>query len=614
METESVLHQQLPNAYRSLPLQPEAAQVIQHGQAHLAHHALPPQAGLDLTGLDDNDPVFHQDLRMQDPNSHAYQSPNPFERNHGHRPLHVQNAESPHTPQQHGNGGQFGILTTNPIQHNSIGRLQQEDDLFGAPEGVDQKSNSHHLSTRIVVDPPDLGEWRQKLFDVNEMITLSEEEFETYFPHVDNVYSHRSTQRYKRKPFVSHYWDCRLKGRPPGTPKSDDPNKKKRKRTARERDLCDVKIKITEYFPGAMLRAGFEPDDGPVQDPAQGNNFFAPGQPGSQQQQQFGMSLVNPTLPPNHPGATGQRYYTIQRVNGNGGNGKGDGVPGPHKHGLVESDRVKKNSVQRYLLKRDKEDKKTQKTYHKKASGNALATVRKHSKEHELKLFGSCFCPFVQRVWIAFEAKGLQYQYIEVDPYKKPQALLDVNPRGLVPGIRHGDWGCGESTVLMEYLEDLNAGPPFLPQGNPQLRATCRLWSDHINRNIIPAFYQVLQAQDFAKQTESTKKLQEEIQKIVEVSDQQGPFFLGPQLSYVDIQFAPWMIRLSRVMKHYRGWPDPTPGSRWGCWMEAVENNEHVKNTTSLDELYIDSYERYAQNRPNTSQLADAINGGYNLP
>lgn len=62
------------------------------------------------------------------------------------------------------------------------------------------------------------------------------------------------------------------------------------------------------------------------------------------------------------------------------------------------------------------------------------------------------YSPFVQRVWIALEAKGLQYQYIEVDPYKKPQALLDVNPRGLVPGIRHGEWGCGESTVLMEYV------------------------------------------------------------------------------------------------------------------------------------------------------------------
>jgi glutathione S-transferase len=158
---------------------------------------------------------------------------------------------------------------------------------------------------------------------------------------------------------VSHYWDCRLKGRPPGTPKSDDPNKKKRKRTARERDLCDVKIKITEYFPGAMLRPDFAPDGGD----AQSNNFFAPGQPGAQgmqHQQQFGMMPVGNGIAPNHPGATGQRFYTIQRVNGNGGNGKGDGVAGPHKHGLAESDRVKKNSIHRLLMKKDKEDKKTQ--------------------------------------------------------------------------------------------------------------------------------------------------------------------------------------------------------------------------------------------------------------
>lgn len=33
----------------------------------------------------------------------------------------------------------------------------------------------------------------------------------------------------------------------------------------------------------------------------------------------------------------------------------------------------------------------SQKTYHKKATGAALATSKKHSKEHELKLYGSCF-------------------------------------------------------------------------------------------------------------------------------------------------------------------------------------------------------------------------------
>lgn len=79
-----------------------------------------------------------------------------------------------------------------------------------------------------------------------------------------------------------------------------------------------------------------------------------------QQQQQFGMPMVQNGINSNHPGATGERFYTIQRVNGNGGNGKGDGVAGPHKHGLAESDRVKKNSVQRFMMKKDKEEKKTQ--------------------------------------------------------------------------------------------------------------------------------------------------------------------------------------------------------------------------------------------------------------
>lgn len=32
-----------------------------------------------------------------------------------------------------------------------------------------------------------------------------------------------------------------------------------------------------------------------------------------------------------------------------------------------------------------------QKTYHKRATGAALGTIKKHSKDHELKLFASCF-------------------------------------------------------------------------------------------------------------------------------------------------------------------------------------------------------------------------------
>lgn len=69
---------------------------------------------------------------------------------------------------------------------------------------------------------------------------------------------------------------------------------------------------------------------------------------------------------------------------------------------------------------------------------------------------------------------------------------------------------------------------------------------------------------------------------------------MGGQISFVDIQAAPWVIRLNRVLKPYRGWPNADEGSRWASWVNAIEANEQVQATTSTDELYLESYARYA--------------------
>jgi hypothetical protein len=172
--------------------------------------------------------------------------------------------------------------------------------------------------------------------------------FQVYFPHVDNVYSHRSTQDYRKKPFVSHYYDCRLKGRPAGTPKSSDPNKKKRKRVARERDLCDVKIKITEYLPGATR-----------EEIAQhlGQQPRSEGISAEELLQRVQGAIGQSWATPNAPVHATTRFYTIQRVNGTGANAK-VGDEGKHRHSLDDSDRIKKNSVIRSLQTQDREKRK----------------------------------------------------------------------------------------------------------------------------------------------------------------------------------------------------------------------------------------------------------------
>ncbi|KAK9418514.1 putative GST N-terminal domain-containing protein [Seiridium unicorne] len=569
---------------------------------HFSLPTLPSHGDLSLGVLDTANPsIFHQ----HPPHTHAVPelqhlsagSTLPILQAAPHQtpplsapPLIAVNAPAPpppphSAPPTHGAPGTrappFGVVTAAPLTPTTS-RLQQEEDFSnvsanGTPVAPESAENRPHgqLVNRIVVDPPNLEAWRNKLFNVDEMILLSNEEFETYFPHIDNVYSHRSTQKYKRKPFVSHYWDCRMKGRPPGTPKSNDPLKKKRKRNARERDLCDVKIKITEYFPGATLQL----DDGMGSYPTPQQFFDSNGMP-------------------IQPGANGEKFWTIQRVNGNGGNGKADGVAGPHKHSLAKSDEIKKSTVQRYITSQRKESKKTVKPLQRKASGTALATARKHAKEHEMKLYAACFCPFSQRVWIALELKQMQYQYCETDPYKKPTQLLEANPRGTVPAIREGEWACGESSIILEYLEDHDKGVPLFPT-DPRLKANCRLWVEHINSKIVPSYFALLRAVNPSQQGEHQTKLHNDILALVQAADERGPYFLGADLCLVDIHFAPFVLRLSRMLTDLRGWREPIANTRWFQWVRAIETNPHIQATTSNKDLYMETADFFLTGQQN---------------
>ena len=248
----------------------------------------------------------------------------------------------------------------------------------------------------------------------------------------------------------------------------------------------------------------------------------------------FGMLEPAKRFPSGHPGAEGRKWYTVQRVNNAPDDVElaDDGShPLDHKHTLEESDRIKKNSVQRWQLQQEKEKRQSmkggvvkkpgdtnlnaasQRNYQSLpyfASGAAARTSTLHRSpvSSHLTFYANAYCPFAQRVWIALEIKEIPYQYVEVVPPhvlsstaagsepagSRPKEMLDVNPEGIVPCIKHGNWGIWESGIMMEYLEDLDGYLSLLPTGpgSAQLRAHCRLWVDHLNRKVLPAFYALL--------------------------------------------------------------------------------------------------------------------------
>ncbi|KAF9448960.1 hypothetical protein P691DRAFT_728708 [Macrolepiota fuliginosa MF-IS2] len=282
--------------------------------------------------------------------------------------------------------------------------------------------------------------------------------------------------------------------------------------------------------------------------------------------------------------------------------------------------------------------------YHTTSTGAALDTVTRHSKDEDITLFGSCFCPFVQRAWVVFEFLGIPYKVYEVDPYKKPKELLEVSPKGLVPGLRFNNVdpprSLNESTVIMEFLEDLASETTrrslLPPATNPYARALVRLQADHVNRNLVPAFYRFLQAQDTETQINTGKEFHQAIETLVGLFERAereilggggvsgegeqralskglGLWIEGGELGWTDVMVAPWIYRAQLVLKHYRGFELPQT-DRFNTWLRRLFTHQAFVATCSTDNLYLDSYERYAFNRPNTSQVANAINSGRGLP
>ena len=98
-------------------------------------------------------------------------------------PRQQQQQQQPQQPQESvSSGGQFGVLTPHPQHlnqgHSHNGGLEGlSNDLALRPTtGTGGDTDGHFSNMKIIPDPPNLDVWRHRLFDVDDPITLTEEE------------------------------------------------------------------------------------------------------------------------------------------------------------------------------------------------------------------------------------------------------------------------------------------------------------------------------------------------------------------------------------------------------------------------------------------------------
>ncbi|KAI6145550.1 thioredoxin-like protein [Pisolithus tinctorius] len=250
---------------------------------------------------------------------------------------------------------------------------------------------------------------------------------------------------------------------------------------------------------------------------------------------------------------------------------------------------------------------------HPVATGRAAETVSQHQNPQDLTFYSAWFCPFSQRVWIVLEEKGIPYQYKEVNPYKKEEHFLQINPRGLAPAVEYRGKAIYESLVLLEFLED--AYPSYKPNllpSDPSDRAHQRIWIDHIAKAVVPVSMRLTMTQPNEQEKletarnelyEALRKLQNEIK---------GTCFAGERFTLVDAVIVPWVLR-DYVSAEHRAFKREDVGDGWAEYAKAIETRDSVCRTMSERDKAKVIYNRYLGGDAQ-SEAAKAIKAGRPIP
>jgi len=81
-----------------------------------------------------------------------------------------------------------------------------------------------------------------------------------------------------------------------------------------------------------------------------------------------------------------------------------------------------------------------------------------------IKVYGVHGSPFVRKVFIALDMKGIPYEIVPQMPFSGDTEYLKINPLGKVPTLVDGDLTLGDSKVICRYLESAYPEPALYPQ------------------------------------------------------------------------------------------------------------------------------------------------------
>jgi glutathione S-transferase len=243
-----------------------------------------------------------------------------------------------------------------------------------------------------------------------------------------------------------------------------------------------------------------------------------------------------------------------------------------------------------------------------------------------LELYNAPQSTCSQRVRFVLHAKGLAFEDHRLDLFTGDQLrpdYLKLNPNGLVPTLVHDGAPVIDSSVIMEYLEEVFPdGRTFVPAdplGRARMRALMRFIDEvptpavrvpSYNLAFLPHF-QSMSEEAFVALADSKplrrefllkmgrsgfpdsemKEALERLRRAVARMDDEirrsgGPWLLGKRLSLADIAIMPVMVRMDDLRLEHM-WSDKPAIARW---FEGIQADAAFRPTYYPGALLTEKY------------------------
>ena len=229
------------------------------------------------------------------------------------------------------------------------------------------------------------------------------------------------------------------------------------------------------------------------------------------------------------------------------------------------------------------------------------------------KLYNAPQSTCSQRVRFVLNAKKLPFDEVKLNLLDGDQLkpdYLKLNPNGVVPTLDHDGQIVIDSTVITEYLDEVEPADSFTPE-NPVLRSRMRALMHFIDEMPaaavrVPTFnlaflpkFQAMSREDFVAMAES-KPLRREFMTAmgqtgfpqaemdaalarlrrayermdVEIERSGGPWLLGKDISLADVAVMPALVRMNDL-----GMPDWQDLPRIVTWFDNIRAQPSFKPT-----------------------------------